>query len=125
MNTQYYTITPMANKDFYSWQPQALTNTKIHSDAGITSNWKYRQYLQNNAKDIMKYNTSEYIHASGNNPYTIVNNHPVQQNPYVFGSLYNNSQPQIIGQMSDLKQDFIKKQQIQARMIAPSIPTNF
>jgi len=125
MNTNYYTITPMAKKDFYSWQPQAITNTKIHADAEITSNWKYRQYLQNNAKNIMKYNSNEYINASGNNSYTLVNNNRVQQNPYVFGSLYNNTQPAIIGQMSDLKQDFIKKQQIQARMIAPSIPTNF
>lgn len=125
MNTHYYTITPMANYDFYSWQPQAITNTKIHNNAGITSNWKYRQYLQNNAKDIMKYNSNEYIQASGNNSYTLVNNNRVQQNPYIFGSLYNNSQPAIIGQMSDLKQNFIQKQQMQGRMIAPSIPTNF
>ncbi len=125
MNTHYYTITPMASNDFYSWQPQAVTNTKIHANEGITSNWKYRQYLQNNAKQIMKLNTNEYIHASGNNPHTLINTHIVQQNPYVFGSLYNDSQPAIIGQMSDLKQDFIKKQQMQGRMIAPSIPTNF
>lgn len=125
MNSQYYTIKPMANKDFYSWQPQAITNTKIHADSGITSNWKYRQYLQNNAKNIMKYNSNEYINASGNNSYTLVNNHPVQQRPYIFGSLYNDNQPSITGQMSDLKQNFIQKQQMQARMIAPSIPTNF
>jgi len=125
MNSQYYTIKPMANNDFYSWQPQSITNTKIHTNAGITSNWKYRQYLQNNAKDIMKYNSNQYIQASGNNSYTLVNNNFVQQNPYIFGSLYNDSQPPITGQMSDLKQNFIEKQQMQARMIAPSIPTNF
>lgn len=121
MNSPYYTITPMASHDFYSWQPQALTNTKIHADAGLTSNWKYRQYLQNNAKHIMKYNSNEYIQASGNNPYTLLNTQSVQQTPYIFGSLYNDSQPVVTGQMSDLKQDFIRKQQMQGRMIAPSI----
>ena len=114
MNSQYYTITPMANHDFYSWQPEAITNIKIHADAGLTSNWKYRQYLQNNASNLMKYNTNEYIHASGNNPYTLVNNHPVQQNPYIFGSLYNNSQPTTIGQMSDLKVILLKNNKCKA-----------
>jgi hypothetical protein len=123
MNNQYYTITPLGNDAYYSWQPQGVTNAKIVANEGLSSNWKYRQYMQKNAKEIMKYDTNEYFNASGNNPYTLVNNQHVQQNPYVFGSLYNDSQPAIIGQMSDLKHDFIKKQQIQARMIAPSIPT--
>lgn len=125
MNNNYYTITPLGNDDYYSWQPQAIVNTKIQADAGITSNWKYRQYLQNNASHIMKYNTSEYIYDSGNNPYTLYNTQPVQQNPYIFTSFYDNNQPKYVGNMSNLKQDFIKKQQLNARMISPSIPTNF
>jgi len=125
MNTQYYTITPLGNSDYYSWQPQGTTNAKLVAQEGLTSNWKYRQYMQKNAKEIMKYDTNEYFQASGNNPYTLLNNQSVQQNPYIFGSLYNDQQPPIVGQMSDLKQQFIQKQQMQARMISPSIPIKY
>ena len=65
----YYTVTPV-NPQEASWQPDAVINNKIHIESGITSNWKYRQYMQNNAKHIMKYDSMEYIYASGNNPYT-------------------------------------------------------
>ena len=50
----YYTITPV-NPQESGWQPDATINNKIHVDSGITSNWKYRQYIQNNANHIMKY----------------------------------------------------------------------
>lgn len=122
MNTQYYTIAPLDN---YAWQPQGTVNSRILVDEGLTSNWKYRQYMQKNATAIMKYDTQQYFNASGNNPYTLVNNQHVQQNPYIFGSLYNDTQPPVVGSMTDLKQQFIQKQQMQARMISPSIPTKF
>ena len=72
----YYTITPTQMST--SWQPEAAMNTKIQADSNITSNWKYRQYMQNNASHIMKYNSLESIYSSGNNPYTVVNNQPSQ-----------------------------------------------
>lgn len=66
-----------------------------------TSNWKYRQYMQQNAKTIMKNNSMNYIQDSGNNPYAL------------------NQQP-INTTNSDLKQSYINKEQMQSRMIAPS-----
>ena len=39
-----------------SFQPESATNQFLLEKLGIKSNWEYRQYLQNNAKDIMKYN---------------------------------------------------------------------
>jgi len=38
------------------FQPESATNQFLLEKLGIQSNWQYRQYLQNNAKDIMKYN---------------------------------------------------------------------
>jgi hypothetical protein len=121
----YYTVTPV-NPLEASWQPDAVINNKIHVDSGITSNWKYRQYMQNNAKHIMKYDTMEYVYASGNNPY-IIDNKNVSSNqavPYRFASLYDPNTPMVGFSDSDLKQDFLKKQQMSSRMISPAFPTS-
>jgi hypothetical protein len=121
-NQTYYTITPM-NPFESSWQPSAIVNSQIQTEAGITSNWKYRQYIQNNANHIMKYNTMEYIYASGNNPYVITNKEPSTNVPLLLTSLYDQTHPSYGFNNSDLKQSFVRKQQISGRMVAPSIPT--
>lgn len=121
-NNTYYTMTP-TNLLCSSWQPDAIINNKIQSTSGITSNWKYRQYIQNNANHIMKYNTMEYIYASGNNPYSVTNKIPSSNSPFYFSSLYDSSTPNYGLSNSDLKQEFIQKQQMNGRMVAPSIPT--
>ena len=128
MNNTYYTMEPQQKfqgANYSSWQPEAETNNKILLDTGIKSNWKYRQYIQKNANQIMKYNTMESIYTSGNNPYTILNNTPTNKSPYLYSSLYDTKNPIYGFKNSDLKQDYMSKQQIQARMISPSIPTNF
>jgi hypothetical protein len=126
----YYTIDP--NQEFqttaYSlWQPDSTTNQKILVNSGINSNWGYRQYMTKNANQIMKYNSMESINASGNNPYTIMNNDPVNKSPYLLTSFQNvNSSSPIVGfNNSDLKQDYVTNEQFKSRMIAPTIPTNF
>lgn len=126
--SNYYTIEPTQNIKGISynlWQPNSSTNKKIQVDADITSNWKYRQYIQKNANDIMKYNTMEYINASGNNPYTILNTNPVGNTPYLYNSVHDSNNPKYGFSNSDLKQDYMSKIQIKSRMIAPSISTNF
>jgi hypothetical protein len=128
MNNTYYTMEPQQKfqgANYSSWQPEAETNNKILVDTGTNSNWKYRQYMQKNANQIMKYNTMETIYTSGNNPYTILNNAPTNKSPYLYSSIYDNKNPIYGFKNSDLKQDYMSKQQMQARMIAPSIPTNF
>ena len=122
-STTYYTVTPV-NPQEASWQPDAIINNKIHVESGITSNWKYRQYMQNNAKHIMKYDTMEYVYASGNNPYIIDKNNVSsnQSVPYRFSSLHDPNTPNVGFNNSDLKQDFLKKQQMSSRMISPAFP---
>lgn len=89
------------------------------------TNWKYRQYIQKNANDIMKYNSMEYINASGNNPYTLINNEPVDRSPHLYANLYDTTEPKCGYSNSDLKQAYVKKEQMKARMVAPSISTRF
>ena len=103
------------------WQPQAVFNNNILQDSNITSNWKYRQYIQKNASQIMKYNSMESISASGNNPYYGTDTNQSTAN---IPHLYNSLQSQSKGYNSDLKQDFLNSQRIKARMVSPAIPTN-
>ena len=128
MNNNYYTIepTPELQGAAYSlWQPEGSTNRKIQVDSGISSNWKYRQYMQKNANEIMKFNTMQSINTSGNNPYTVLNTKSVENTPYLYSSIHDTSNPAYGFRNSDLKQDYITKTQMKSRMVAPSIPTNF
>lgn len=124
----YYTIEPTQsiNGTPYSlWQPESSTNRKIQVDTGISSNWKYRQYMQKNANEIMKFNAMQSINDSGNNPYTLLNTTSVGNNPYLYTSLHDTNNPVYGFNNSDLKQDYMTKEQMKARMVAPSIPTKF
>ena len=128
MNNNYYTIEPtqeLQGTAYNLWQPEGSTNRRIQVDTGISSNWKYRQYMQKNANEIMKFNTMQSINSSGNNPYTVLNTKPVNNTPYLYNSIHDTSNPQYGFRNSDLKQDYMTKQQMKARMVAPSIPTNF
>lgn len=126
--SNYYTIEPtqkLQGTSYSLWQPEGSTNRKIQVDTGISSNWKYRQYIQKNANDIMKFNTMQSINTSGNNPYTVLNTTPTENKPYLYSSVYDTSNPAYGFRNSDLKQDYMTKVQIKSRMIAPSIPTDF
>lgn len=128
MNNTYYTIEPQQKfqgSNYSLWQPEALTNNKILGESGISSNWKYRQYMQKNANQIMKYNSMESIYTSGNNPYTVLNTEPTNKSPYLYNSIHDTNNPAYGFRNSDLKQDYTTKQQMKAKMISPSIPTNF
>jgi len=128
MNNTYYTMEPQQKfqgTNYSSWQPEALINNNILVDTGISSNWQYRKYMQQNANQIMKYNSMESIYTSGNNPYTILNKKPTNKSPYLYASIYDTNNPIYGFRNSDLKQDYMTKQQMQARMISPSIPTYF
>lgn len=115
----YYTI-PTNNTGF-AWQPTAVANDNILNQNNITSNWKYRQYIQKNAKQIMQYNSMAAIGASGNNPYTIDNLNEVNKTPVYFNSIHA---PTYSG-TSDLKQAYLDKEQRTARMVAPNIPVTW
>ena len=119
LSPSYFTITNTTGCAY--WQSDCKINNEIKSAANITSNWKYRQYMQSNANQIMKYNAMESIYASGNNPYALNNTIFSPNVPRKFDSLHDESKPFT---NSDLKQGFLKKQQFNATLIAPSIPTD-
>ena len=122
MNDTYYTLDPnqfLTVKS--SWQPEAQTNNKIQTESNLTSNWKYRQYMQQNANQIMKYNTMQTFYESGNNPYSVLNTGQTNKTPILFKSTYDTNN---LGQISDLKRDYLKKEQMKSKMVSPYISTN-
>ena len=118
----YYTI---ETKQPIIYTSDFSTNNNMLIKADINSNWKYRQYIQKNANEIMKFNTMQSIYSSGNNPYAILNTHATQNVPYLYKSLHDTNNPPYGFRNSDLKQDFINKQRFKSRMVAPNISTDF
>lgn len=117
----YYTI-PTKN---VVYQAESVVNTNLQkNNNGINSNWSYRQYLQKNANDIMKYNTYQAIYASGNNPYTLVNSVEVEKTPFLYNSTYDNRVAKVSHPNTDLRNAYLEKEQFKSKMISPSIPTN-
>jgi len=109
------------DSNYASWQPESSINHKIQVDEGLTTNWKYRQYMQKNAQDIMTYNRMGTFQASGNNPYIIQDNVQSENVPYLFNSVHDSSSASIGRNNSDLKSDYIKQEQMKSKMISPSI----
>ena len=91
----------------------------------MSSNWKYRQYMQSNATQIMKYNEHDSMNASGNNPYMALDSiNPNANVPHLFTSLHDTRMPNYGVNNSDLKQNFMKKQQFNSVLLSPAIPTD-
>lgn len=128
ISQNYYTLdsTDMRGiKNYSSYQPESQVNQIIQQENKLNSSWKYRQYLQKNANDIMKYNTMQYMYTSGNNPHAVTNKTPSNNIPFMYKNIHDTSSPAFGLNNSDLKRDYMTKESINVRMIAPTIPTNF
>jgi hypothetical protein len=109
-------------RNYASWQPDAVINERIQKQEGIQNNWSYRQYLQNNGLQIMKYNNLEACYDLGLNPHTRSDKKPSSNVPYLYRSTFDGSQPGYGYPTSDLKNPYLSREQLNARLVAPSIP---
>jgi hypothetical protein len=110
-----------------TWQPESIINNDLIQSNLIKSNWQYRRYLTNNAKDIMAYNFRESSNDVGyyKRPIDLPN---MQSNlvtnlnnvPYNFKSVHDNTKPWGY-QTSDLKELYLSREQLDSRKIAPVI----
>lgn len=87
------------------WQPYSGLNNALRKQEGIKSNWGYRQFMTNHAVGIMNYNTVEAQQALGL---------PIQ-----FRSA--DSIPQSFNANSDLKKSFVERENLQRRLVSPSL----
>jgi len=100
-------------------QPEAVLNNAILKDTGIQSNWEYRQYLTNQAKDIMRYNYRETANDVGY--FKRYQDTPAGYSvPYAYPSFISQEKPN--GYVSsDLKTTYLSREQLQAQKVAPVI----
>jgi len=108
-------------RNFASWQPEAVVNERIQKQENITSSWAYRQFLTNNALQIMKYNNQEACTDLGLNAHIQTNATPSSNVPHMFSSVMDTRSPGFGYPTSDLKNPYLSREQLQARMISPSI----
>lgn len=108
-------------RNFASWQPEAQVNESIQKQENIKSNWEYRQFLTNNASQIMKYNNKEACYELGLSPHVSSDKTPSDNVPFLYQSTMDTRSPGYGYSSSDLKNPYLSREQLQSRMIAPSI----
>lgn len=108
-------------RTYSSWQPEAAVNERIRHQENITTSWQYRQYLTNNANEIMKMNTYQACGELGLPSHFSTNATPSSNVPYAFKSTFDANTPGFGYCDSNLKKPYLSREQLQARMIAPVI----
>ena len=111
-------------RNFASWQPEAVVNQRIQQEEKITTNWSYRQYMQQNGLQIMQYNTAGACYELGLDPHTQVGTTPSENVPYMFKSTFDSSKPGYGYNNSNLKNPYLTREQLNAKMISPHISAN-
>ena len=88
------------NKLFIQQTPNMNhANRQILFTENIDSNWKYRNYAQQNANDLLKINYNRTAYAN--------NIHPI---------------PLAIEKNSDIKQNYMERRELISRIVCPEIP---
>jgi hypothetical protein len=108
-------------RNYASWQPEAVINSRIQQQNKIQDNWSYRQFLQHNGLKIMKYNNLEACYELGLDPHVSVDKTPSDNVPFKFSSVYDTNHPGFGYSNSDLKNQYLSREQLNARLISPSI----
>ena len=124
-NNIHFNFPPvMADGRVYSsWQPEAAVNDRIRKQENITTSWQYRQYLTNNATDIIKMNMYQACDELGLPSHFNTEATPSTNVPYTFKSTFDTNAPGFGYNNSNLKQPYLTREQLQSRMIAPTIST--
>jgi hypothetical protein len=109
-------------RNYASWQPEAVINKRIQRKEDIKTNWQYRQFLTNNGRKIMNYNNLSACYDLGM-PCSVNsigdNNTPSSNVPILYKSLFDTGSPGYGYQNSDLKNPYLSRQQLEAKMMSP------
>lgn len=118
MNNVYGDFPPMMcdSRVFSYYQTEDTINENIKQSENITSNWNYRQYMTQNGNKIMKYNFMASQTETGINCNfdTMGKTH---NSPQLYTSTFDTEKVEY----SDLKAPYLSRQQLNARMISPSV----
>ena len=111
-------------RNWAQWQPDAVVNNRIQQKEGITNNWSYRQYLQQNGLQIMNYNTTEACYELGLDPHVQTGKTPSDNVPYTFRNTFDTSRPGYGYCNSDLKNPYLTSEQLNARLISVHVTSD-
>ena len=120
----YFDFPPLMNdgRNFSGWQPGNAVNESIRRSENIKTNWDYRRYLTTNADQIMNINRIDVVNMSGHGSFEV--NGYEQDNhrnvPFMYASVMDSREPFGYVQ-SDLKETYLSREALQARMVAPEI----
>jgi hypothetical protein len=122
-NNIHFNFPPIMNdgRNWASWQPEAVINKRIQHSENIHSNWDYRMFMQKNGNQIMNYNTMESCYELGLNPHVSTGKMPSSNVPFKYNSVFDKSMPGFGYCNSDLKSPYLTKEDLNARIMAPSI----
>ena len=121
-NNQYSKYPPMMSDGrsvVASWQPGSQVNEAILREHNIQSNWQYRKYMTTNATQIRERLFHDALNDVG---YTVRNqNKEINSNGYQGPKLYGSLLDPSVDSLSDLKQDYLTRQQLESKMVVPSL----
>jgi hypothetical protein len=122
-------------RNYASWQPGGSRNADIRRKENITSNWEYRKYLINNATNIIQGNMAQACDqccaCPARYPSAVSHSITAAKNtstpdtvrttvPFLYKSCVEKTRP--FGyETSDLKNIYLTKQQLEARMSTPVV----
>jgi len=112
-------------RNYASWQPSAVINDNIRKAENIESNWDYRRFMTNNGLQIMKLNNQEACFCLGINPHVQSGRTPSQMVPHMYANTYDTNQPGYGYTTSDLKNPYLSREQLQSKMLSPSIRVTY
>ena len=120
----YFDFPPLMNdgRNFSGWQPGNAVNESIRRSENIKTNWDYRRYLTTNAEQIMNIYKIDAVHTSGHGSFDVsAFEQDNQRNvPFMYASVMDSREPFGYVQ-SDLKETYLSREALQARMVAPEI----
>jgi len=122
-NNIHFNFPPIMNdgRVFSSWQPSAVTNDNIRRAENIHTNWDYRRFMTHNGLNIMKSNSQEACLSLGLPTHFSTSTNPANNVPHVYYSSYDHAPPGYGYPTSDLKNVYLTRQQLLAKMMSPSI----
>ena len=120
----YFDFPPLMNdgRNFSGWQPGNAVNESIRRSENIKTNWDYRRYLTTNADQIMTLNRIDAVNMSGHGSFEVSAYEQENQRnvPFMYASVMDSREPFGYVQ-SDLKDTYLSREALQARMVAPEI----
>ena len=126
-NNVDFSAPPMVSdgRFFTAYDSNEATEQKIKQTQGIQSNWEYREFLQRNASQIMKYeNTECYLHYGIHPTNDSITSKSKTNTPFLHTSTSDSRQPPFGYCDSQLKNMYLSRNELNSRLIAPSINLN-